>query len=47
MEIVWDREQIEESVRMISDKIEVVEDSDFESHRALLYQLAQMQADIC
>lgn len=32
---------------MISDTVEVVEDHDFEDHRANLYQFAQMQIDIC
>ncbi|KAL3982729.1 Tubulin binding cofactor C family protein [Acanthocheilonema viteae] len=47
LEIAWNREKIEESVRMISDMVEVVEDGDFEHHRASLYQFAQMQTDIC
>ncbi|VDM12026.1 unnamed protein product [Wuchereria bancrofti] len=47
LEIAWNREEIEESVRMISDIVEVVDDCDFEHHRATLYRFALMQTDIC
>nr|CDP93058.1 Bm13401 [Brugia malayi] len=47
LEIAWNREEIEKSIRMISDIVEVVDDCDFEHHRATLYRFAQMQTDIC
>uniref|UniRef100_A0A0R3S0Y2 Protein XRP2 n=1 Tax=Elaeophora elaphi TaxID=1147741 RepID=A0A0R3S0Y2_9BILA len=46
LEIACNREQIEESVRMVGDMMEIVEDSDFEHLRTNLYQFAQMQTDI-
>uniref|UniRef100_A0A915PE71 Uncharacterized protein n=1 Tax=Setaria digitata TaxID=48799 RepID=A0A915PE71_9BILA len=47
LEIAWNREQIEECIRTISDKMEIVDDRDFEQHRANLYRFAQMQNDTC
>lgn len=47
LEIAWNREQIEESIRGVNDVVKVVEDSDFEHYRANIYHFAQMQIDAC
>ncbi|VDK76536.1 unnamed protein product [Litomosoides sigmodontis] len=47
LEIAWNREKIEESVRAENGMVEIVEDSDFEHYRTNIYQFAQMQIDTC